>query len=73
MQSFKVQLVRRPSRCDARGLYDCFERALTYVGVTDWLTKLVPVPSISASETTTAEETIVINLDDWETFLEGTL
>ena len=33
--------VRRPSRCDAKGLYECFERALTYVGVTDWQTKLI--------------------------------
>ena len=33
--------VRRPSRCDAKGLYECFERALAYVGVTDWQTKLI--------------------------------
>ena len=34
-------IVRRPSHCDAKGLYECFERALTYVGVTDWQTKLI--------------------------------
>ena len=33
--------VRRPERSDAKGLYECFVRALTYAGVTGWESKLV--------------------------------
>ena len=33
--------VRHPESANAKGLYECFVRALTYAGVTDWENKLV--------------------------------
>ena len=37
----KFFTVRRPARSNAEGLYECFVRALNYVGVTDWENRLV--------------------------------
>ena len=33
--------VRHPERCTADGLYECFGRAFSFVGVDDWKTKLI--------------------------------
>ena len=37
----KFLTLRCPERSDAKGLYECFVRALTYAGVIGWETKLV--------------------------------
>jgi len=33
--------IRRPSRSNAEGLFECFKRALTHAGITDWESKLI--------------------------------
>ena len=37
----KFLTVRRPNRSNAQGLYDCLVAGLSYVGITDWESKLV--------------------------------
>ena len=37
----KFLAIRRPSRSNAEGLFECFTRALIHAGVTDWENKLV--------------------------------
>ena len=37
----KFFTVRRPNRSNAEGLYECFIRALSLIGVNDWQSKLI--------------------------------
>ena len=37
----KFLTVRQPTRCDAKGLFECFTRALDHVGIVGWEEKLI--------------------------------
>ena len=39
----KFLAIRRPSRSNAKGLFECFTRALAHAGIVDWESKLVGI------------------------------
>ena len=42
----KFLAIRRPSRSNAEGLFECFTRAVAHVGITDWENKLVGIRAV---------------------------